>query len=96
MLLKSRSGLSYQYSDRRIFVDVLKAWNDLIKVDPNVKSMSLKNDHCLLIGKRSFARIELLGSLPIDDASGTRDDQVAQEKPNVSTGEIQNSLYCSR
>ena len=31
-LLKSRSGLGFQYSDGSILVDYPKAWDDLIKV----------------------------------------------------------------
>ncbi|XP_049391889.1 uncharacterized protein LOC125856402 [Solanum stenotomum] len=63
-LLKSRSGLGFQYSDRSILVDDRKSWDDLIKVDPNAKSINLKNGHYLLTGKRYLARIELLESLP--------------------------------
>ncbi|KAH0733322.1 hypothetical protein KY289_004510 [Solanum tuberosum] len=41
-LLKSRSGLGFQYSDGSILVDDPKAWDDLIKVDPYAKSMTFK------------------------------------------------------
>ncbi|KAK4729589.1 hypothetical protein R3W88_022577 [Solanum pinnatisectum] len=41
-LLKSRSGLGFQYSDGSILVDDPKDWDDLIKVDPNGKSMNFK------------------------------------------------------
>ncbi|KAG5611548.1 hypothetical protein H5410_022829 [Solanum commersonii] len=62
-------------------IDDRKSWDDLIKVDPNAKSINLKNDHYLLTGKRYLARIELRES--------TRKEQAAQEEPSVSTGATQ-------
>ncbi|XP_049399186.1 uncharacterized protein LOC125863076 [Solanum stenotomum] len=120
-LLKSRSGLGFQYSDGSILVDDPKAWDDLIKVDPNAKSMNLKKwplfaDWEDIFGKyratgefakgpedvvQEIERIEALeitngtsvgfpiDVVDIDDASGTREDQAAQEEPNVSTGATQ-------
>ncbi|KAK6779922.1 hypothetical protein RDI58_022106 [Solanum bulbocastanum] len=70
-LLKSRSGLGFQYSDGSILVDDPKAWNNLIKLL-----------HVLIL---YFLR---LIQIP-NDASGTREDQAAQEEPNVSTGATQ-------
>ncbi|KAG5600254.1 hypothetical protein H5410_031624 [Solanum commersonii] len=120
-LLKSRSGLGFQYSDGSILVDDPKAWDDLIKVDPNAKSMNLKKwplfaDWEVIFGKdratgefaegpedvvEEIERIEAqeitdgmsvgfpIDVVDVDDASGTREDQAAQEEPNVSTGATQ-------
>ncbi|XP_016484550.1 uncharacterized protein LOC107805084 [Nicotiana tabacum] len=41
-LLKSRSGLRFQYSDGTIIVDDPKQWDDFIKMDPKAKSMKTK------------------------------------------------------
>ncbi|XP_049372455.1 uncharacterized protein LOC125837364 [Solanum verrucosum] len=120
-LLKSRSGLGFQYSDGSILVDDPKAWDDLIKVDPNAKSVNLKKwplfaDWEVIFGKdratgefaegpedavEEIERIEAqeitdgmsvgfpIDVVDVDDASGTREDQAAQEEPNVSTGATQ-------
>ncbi|KAH0709753.1 hypothetical protein KY290_011160 [Solanum tuberosum] len=41
-MLKSRSGLGFQYSDGTIIVDDPKFWDDFLKVDPNAKNMDIK------------------------------------------------------
>ncbi|KAK6803852.1 hypothetical protein RDI58_001636 [Solanum bulbocastanum] len=41
-MLKSRSGLGFQYSDGAIIVDDPKFWDDFLKVDPSAKKMNKK------------------------------------------------------
>ncbi|KAG5618387.1 hypothetical protein H5410_018211 [Solanum commersonii] len=41
-LLKTRSGLGFQYSDGTIIVDDPKHWIDFIKIDPQAKKMNIK------------------------------------------------------
>ncbi|KAH0667432.1 hypothetical protein KY285_028638 [Solanum tuberosum] len=41
-LLKTRSGLGFQYSDGTIVVDDPKHWIDFIKIDPQTKKMNTK------------------------------------------------------
>ncbi|KAH0636006.1 hypothetical protein KY290_036406 [Solanum tuberosum] len=120
-LLKSRSGLGFQYSDRSILVDDPKAWDDLIKVDPNAKSMNLKKCPLFADWEEIFSKDRATGEfaegpediveeierieaqeitngtfvgfpivvVEVDDVSGTREDQAAEEEPNVSTGATQ-------
>ncbi|KAF3622766.1 putative HUA2-like protein 3-like [Capsicum annuum] len=41
-MLKSQSGLGFQYSDGAIIVDDPKFWDDFLKIDPNAKNMNTK------------------------------------------------------
>ncbi|KAG5629675.1 hypothetical protein H5410_001392 [Solanum commersonii] len=41
-MLKSRSGLGFQYGDGAIIVDDPKFWDDFIKADPNAKNLHKK------------------------------------------------------
>ncbi|XP_049406263.1 uncharacterized protein LOC125869906 [Solanum stenotomum] len=120
-LLKGRSGLGFQYSDGIILVDDPKAWDDLIKVDPNAKSMDLRKCQLFADWKEIFGKDRATGEfaegqedtveeierieaqeitngmsvgfpivvVEVDDPSDTREDQTAQEEPNVSTGATQ-------
>lgn len=119
-LLKSRRGLGFQYSDGTILVDCPKAWDNLIKIDPNAKSMNYKKwplfaDWEEIFGKdratREFgegpedveeierseaqegANNMSLGfpTVVVDEdyVTATRENQAAQEEPNVSTGATQ-------
>ncbi|KAH0693488.1 hypothetical protein KY285_020585 [Solanum tuberosum] len=99
-LLKSRSGLGFQYSDGSILVDDKKDWDDLIKVDPNAKATGEFAEGPEDVVEE-IERIEAqeitndtsvgfpIDVVDVDDASGTRKDQAAQEEPNVSTGATQ-------
>ncbi|XP_059298351.1 uncharacterized protein LOC132051072 [Lycium ferocissimum] len=41
-LLKSRSGLGFQYGEGRIIVDDPSKWDEFVKADPNAKGMQNK------------------------------------------------------
>ncbi|KAH0636692.1 hypothetical protein KY289_036607 [Solanum tuberosum] len=100
LLLKNRSGLGFQYSDGSILVDDPKAWDDLIKIfgkDRATGEFAEGPEDVVETIERIEAQEITDGTsvgfpidvVDVDDASGTREDQAAQEEPNVSPGAIQ-------
>ncbi|KAH0699039.1 hypothetical protein KY284_013254 [Solanum tuberosum] len=62
-MLKSRSGLGFQYNDGAIIVDDPKFWDDFLRVDLNAKNMNTKKWPMFVDWEEIFARIEQHGSL---------------------------------
>ncbi|KAH0696134.1 hypothetical protein KY290_013500 [Solanum tuberosum] len=88
-LLKTRSGLGFQYSDGTIIVDNPKHWIDFIKIDPPAKKMNTKKwplfkDWEEIFGKDRATREFVEG--PLDATEEIQKSQAPQHSNDMSLG----------
>ncbi|KAG5596181.1 hypothetical protein H5410_037413 [Solanum commersonii] len=77
-LLKTRSGLRFQYSDGTIIVDDPKHWIDFIKIDPQAKKMKTKKWPLFEDWEEIFG--------PLDATEAIQKSQAQQHSNDMSLG----------
>uniref|UniRef100_A0A3Q7ICG3 Myb/SANT-like domain-containing protein n=1 Tax=Solanum lycopersicum TaxID=4081 RepID=A0A3Q7ICG3_SOLLC len=77
-MLKSRSGLGFQYSDGPIIVDDPKFWDDFLKVDPNAKNMNTKKWPMFVDWEKIFGKDRATGEFAEGPLDAVEDIQRSQ------------------
>ncbi|KAH0776355.1 hypothetical protein KY290_007766 [Solanum tuberosum] len=88
-MLKSQSGLRFQYSDGAIIVNDPKFWDDFLKVDPNAKSMDTKKWSMFVDWEEIFGRDRAIGEFaegPLDVVEEIQSSQSSRLFSNMSLG----------
>ncbi|KAH0633713.1 hypothetical protein KY284_036499 [Solanum tuberosum] len=88
-LLKTRSGLGFQYSDGTIIVDDPKHWIDFIKIDPPAKKMNTKKWPLFKDWEEIFGKDRATGEFvegPLDATEEIQKSQAPQHSNDMSLG----------
>ncbi|KAH0690201.1 hypothetical protein KY290_018443 [Solanum tuberosum] len=88
-LLKTRSGLGFQYSDGTIIVDDPKHWIDFIKIDPQAKKMNTKKWPLFEDWEEIFGKDRATGEFaegPLDATEEIQKSQAPQHSNDMSLG----------
>ncbi|KAH0738435.1 hypothetical protein KY290_037144 [Solanum tuberosum] len=88
-LLKTRSGLGFQYSDGTIIVDDPKHWIDFIKIDPPAKKMNTKKWPLFKDWEEIFGKDRATGEFvegPLDATEEIQKSQASQHSNDMSLG----------
>uniref|UniRef100_M0ZK88 RNase H family protein n=1 Tax=Solanum tuberosum TaxID=4113 RepID=M0ZK88_SOLTU len=88
-LLKTRSGLGFQYSDGTIIVDDPKHWIDFIKIDPQAKKMNTKKWPLFKDWEEIFGKDRATGEFvegPLDATEEIQKSQAPQHSNDMSLG----------
>ncbi|XP_069153267.1 uncharacterized protein [Solanum lycopersicum] len=88
-LLKTRSGLGFQYSDGTIIVDDPKHWIDFIKIDPQAGKMNAKKWPMFEDWEEIFGKDRATGEFaeaPLDATEEIQKSQAPQHSNDMSLG----------